>query len=78
MKSNLLILLVLLILFGCTGKSNEEKYNDCILENMKGVSGKYAAYLVTDACRSKYPGKTKSHYEKVAEEYKRTRESKPK
>jgi hypothetical protein len=32
-------------------------YDDCILENMKGVGDKWAASSVIQACRSKFPEK---------------------
>ena len=41
-------------LAGLFGPSN---YDECILENMKGVGDKYAAGAIMRACRSKFPEK---------------------
>ena len=45
---------------GIFGPSN---YDECIMENMKGVSSDVAARQVTMACRRKFPEKTKSSQE---------------
>lgn len=53
-----LILLACLIASGC-GPSN---YDDCILENMKGVSDKIAAVSVKNACRNKFKNNNAENY----------------
>jgi len=45
--------LPLLVLLALSGTVAAETYNDCILENMKGVGGDAAARLVRKACRDK-------------------------
>ena len=43
------------ILTGCGPRT----YEDCILENMKGVGDRGAAGLIEEACREKFPKKKK-------------------
>jgi len=45
--------LPLLVLLALSGTVAAETYNDCILENMKGVGGDVAARLVRKACENK-------------------------
>ena len=55
---------VIALLFCCT-LSQAETYNECILDNMKGVGSQAGAYLVNKACRNKVlpyvPKKCKQH-----------------
>lgn len=44
-------MLCLLVLVA--GSLHAETYNECILENMKGVGSQYGAALVNKACREK-------------------------
>jgi hypothetical protein len=41
-------------LLAFSGKSEPESYNDCILENMKGVESSVAAKLIRNACSDKF------------------------
>ena len=43
---------VIALLFCCT-LAQAETYNECILDNMKGVGSQAGAYLVNKACRDK-------------------------
>jgi hypothetical protein len=50
MKTTILIL-ISLSLFGC---SEPNTFDDCILENMKGVQSDDAARMIYDSCYDKY------------------------
>lgn len=43
----------LIVLVSCSGEP--DNYSDCILQNVKSGMSDYAAMLVTEACREKFP-----------------------
>ncbi|MAA69576.1 MAG: hypothetical protein CL915_12670 [Deltaproteobacteria bacterium] len=45
----------LLPMAGILGNAGQQNYEDCILNNMKGVQSDIAAQAILDACRSKFP-----------------------
>lgn len=55
------ILAVLTLLFNSSAYAEWfGSYDDCILENMKGVQSSQGAYAVKQACRNKYPVEVKA------------------
>ena len=45
----------LLPMAGILGNAGQQNYEDCILNNMKGVQSDIAAQAILDACHSKFP-----------------------
>jgi hypothetical protein len=62
---------VFVLFLGCA-LAQAETYNDCILENMKGVGSQAGAYLVNKACREKalpyVPAKCQPHFGQLTQE----------
>jgi len=53
-----LILILLIALFPCNGVAGwlgPSNYDECILQNMKGVTSERAATAIVGACRRKFP-----------------------
>lgn len=45
----------LLPMAGILGNTSQQSYEDCILNNMKGVQSDVAAQAILEACRTKFP-----------------------
>ena len=46
---------ICLSLFAFQGENTYSTYEDCVLENIKGVESDKAAYFVAKSCRLKFP-----------------------
>ena len=55
MRCGLVGLMVLLTGSAQAGWFGPSTYEECVLENMKGVSSNAAALAIADACRAKFP-----------------------
>ena len=53
---NALVVVSMLLLSGCGPRD----YDDCILENMRGINDTYAATVIESSCREKFPREKES------------------
>lgn len=75
MNSNYKLIVLIPICLCAMGTSHAgwfgpNNYDDCILENMKGVTQIQAIHAVTSACRSKFPQACYAWKKKVNSQYK--------